>query len=827
MNTIDFGIDLGTSNSAIALARNGVVELFRDTNNIPLVNSAVMMEAGRMVVGHKAYQRQWKEGSVAVKFKRALGTNQSYTLAGADRAFTAEELSAAVLTELKRLASLKGHTVDSAVICTPAKFTAAQCEATNAAAALAGLREPVLISEPMAASFGYGYNLDRQGTWIVYDLGAGTFDAVVVRMFEGRMQPQVPEGDNRLGGSDMDRVLWDEIVAPRIARELGIPLDHPIFSEGCAEGRRRGGIYACEAAKLTLSQQETAEINTIDIRPNFQIDGRDVELVITITRAEFESRVEPLIDRSVAICRKLIDKNPGLSEILLVGGPTVMPIVRAKLSVLPVTINSTIDPMTAVATGAALYASTLPAPRAPRPSSTPAAASSAVANCTESSPVQLRLEYEPTSELEDATLIIHASDPRLGWVEISTENGDYQSGRITPGENGHVLLLPLNQSKANQFTAKCFTPGGNPLPCEPGGFSIFRGLTAGAPPMPHSYRVELENPDRPDEHVDRILIQQGAPLPARGTLKARTTAEISRASNQRIQIKIWEGDRKNLRANLLAYSLELNGASIPRKLPANTEIEISLEVDASRLARARVYIPIADELIDIPKWHERIDVGNPSQLGMRRRWIADQIEQLETTIPASGKVALEVCRRRLFNPSINQAFRLAEQKASDAGDACARIDEALRETEDEVAILREQQQQQWIPAKWEAETMHAADIVSSPLALPSDRPRFESIRAEGDRAIASQRWGKAQEQIRDMNRLSVDILGRSPQFWINVTQTLPTTPSAYLNPAEAQRLMEEIPRIQQLDQLRSAVVRLHNLVPRGSGQETMLPTNLR
>ena len=265
MSTINYGIDLGTSNSAIAFARDGQAELFYDTNNIPTLPSAVMLEAGRLVVGHKAYQRQWKEGAVAVKFKRALGTNQVYTLAGRAEPFRPEDLSAAVLVELKRLAALKGHTVDCAVVCTPAKFTASQCEGTNAAAALAGIREPVLVSEPMAASFGYGFTQEKQGAWIVYDLGAGTFDAVVVRVFEGRMQPQVPEGDNRLGGSDMDRLLWDELVAPKIARELGLPLDHPIFSEGCAEGRRKGGIYACEAAKITLSQQPSAEIVIIGI----------------------------------------------------------------------------------------------------------------------------------------------------------------------------------------------------------------------------------------------------------------------------------------------------------------------------------------------------------------------------------------------------------------------------------------------------------------------------------------------------------------------------------------------------------------------------------
>ncbi len=825
MKTIDFGIDLGTSNSAIAVATNGRAQLFHYTNNLPTLPSAVMVEAGRLVVGHKAYQRQWKEGAVAVKFKRALGTNQTYQLAGAEKSFSPEDLSAAVLLELKRLAALKGNTVDCAVICTPAKFTASQCEGTNAAAALAGIHEPVLISEPMAASFGYGFTQEKQGSWIVYDLGAGTFDAVVVRVFEGRMQPQVPEGDNRLGGSDMDRMLWDELVAPKIAAQLGIPLDHPVFSEGCAEGRRKGGIQACEAAKLTLSQHTSAEINTIDIRPNFQIDGRDVELVIPITRSEFEGRIEPLIDRSVAICRKLIEAHRDVSEILLVGGPTVMPIVRAKLQALPVAINGAIDPMTAVATGAALYASTVAAPRAKAPTT---AAIGPVPADASGGPAGIALDYEPASEFEDTTVIVRCVDPRVGWVEIESANGDYNSGRIPPTASGHVLMLPLTQSKTNRFSVKTFSSSGGPLACEPEEFGIFRGLTAGAAPLPHSYRVELQNPDQPEQFMDRVLITQGTPLPARGTLKARTTAELARGSQGHIHIKIWEGDRKNLRANLLAYSLELNGENVPRKLPANTEVEISLEVNASRIARARLYIPIADEEIDIPKRDERIDVNNPKQLEMRRRWLSERIEELEETAGQGNKAALEICRRKIFNESVTSALKLARQNGSDAGDACARVDEALREAEDELAGIRDKQQEQWVPAKWRVEAQSTAGALQAPLTQPQDHAYYETILKEGDHAVAAERWTKANEQIREMIGLRIRIFGRSPQFWRKVAHDLPQDPQVYLNPQEAEQLMERIPLHEDLNQLKADVIQLHSLVPRGlAGGEAMLPTHLR
>ena len=825
MSTINYGIDLGTSNSAIAFAQDGKAELFHDTNNLPTLPSAVMIEAGRLMVGHKAYQRQWKEGAVAVKFKRALGTNQAYHLTGGEKPFSPEDLSAAVLLELKRLAALKGHTVDCAVVCTPAKFTAAQCEGTNAAATLAGIHHPVLISEPMAASFGYGFTQEKKGAWIVYDLGAGTFDAVVVRVFDGRMQPQVPQGDNRLGGSDMDRVLWDELVVPKIARELGIPLDHPLFSEGCAEGRRKGGLYACEAAKITLSQQPSTEINTLDIRPNFQVDGQDVELIIPITRAELESRIEPLIDRSVAICRQLLAEHRDVSKILLVGGPTVMPLVRAKLQQLPVGLNCSIEPMTAVVVGAALYASTVSRPQGPKPATL---GTSAADSAESNRPVSVMLDYEPTSEFEEATVIVRCTDARLGWVELESQSGDFSSGRIPASESGRVFMIPLTQPKSNGFTVKAFSATGAPLSCEPAQFSIFHGLTAGAAPLPHSYRVELQNPDNPEQHVDRVLIARGTPLPARGTLKAHTTAEISRATQGRIHLKIWEGDRQNLRANLLAYSLELTGENVPRKLPANTEIQISLEVNASRLARARLYIPIADEEMDIPKREERLEVNNPSQLEVRRRSLSQQIERLEVGADSDAKLELEVCRLRIFNPTISQALKLAKQGGSDAGDACARVDEAFRETEDALAGFLDKRQAQWMPVRWRSQAQSTAEALASNLAQPQDQVRFDAIYQEGERAIAATRWGQASEQIRSMAVLRVRIYGRSPQFWRKIAHDLPHEPEAYLAPAEARQLMEQIPLDTDLNQLCAHVVRLHSLLPQSLADgASLLPTNLR
>jgi molecular chaperone DnaK len=813
MDTINYGIDLGTSNSAIAGATGGTAELFRDTNGLDTLPSAVAFEAGRQVVGAQAYQRQWKSGAVAVRFKRALGTNQTWTLAGADHPLRAEDLSAAVLMELKRLAALKGHTVEHAVLCTPAKFSAAQCEGTNEAARLAGIVDPVLISEPMAASFGYGFTHEKKGAWIVYDLGAGTFDAVVVRVFEGRMQPQVPEGDNRCGGSDMDRILWDEMVVPKICAALGIAADHPALARV-----RAGGLLECERAKQRLSQVDRAEFALSDLKPVFLLEDQEVDLVVPISRAELDRKVEPLIDHTVTLCRKLVQANRDVSEILLVGGPTVMPIVREKLQTLGLAVNfRDIHPMTAVATGAALYAGTLPAPRRVRPR--PAESSGAV------SPVSIVLDYEPVSEFDDAPVIVRCTDPRAGWVQIESASGDWTSGRIPPAEAGHVLVMPLTQRGTNLFRVKCFSPTGDVVLCDPQEMSIISGVAAGAAPMPGSFRVELVDPDAPDKFTDEVLIPKGAPLPATGRLSKRTTVELSRASQEKVLIKIWEGDRRNLRSNQLAYSLELHGGNVPRKLPPGTEIEICLTVSASRIARAELHIPTADETREIPAVSMRFDAYNAKQLEERRRFVAGQIEEMEEAAEGEMKVALEVCRRRLFNDSFNRALATAREGGTEVGDAAARVDEAIRETEDELAGLREQQQEKLVPFNWKRECHYTSEAVESQLANTNDRDLFRQLVEQGETALQAQRWNRLKLATQEVVRLYFHIYGRVPGFWREWAKTnLPTDPEIYGNPQEAGQLLQSLATLQEVGALRGAVIRLHHLLPyRKSGAAGILP----
>lgn len=821
MQTINYGIDLGTSNSAIAFARDGKSEIFPTDVGRSILPSAVMVEAGRLLVGEQAYARKWRPGAVATRFKRALGTNKTFTLKGIDKRYRPEELSAEILLELKRLAALRGHIVEQAVICTPAKFNAGQCEGTNEAARLAGISRPVLISEPMAASFGYGFTTERRGAWLIYDLGAGTFDAVVVRVIDGKLMPEIPEGENLLGGSDMDRIFWEEIIVPRLARELGISSDHPVFKK-CHEE----GLYQAEQVKVRLSQVEGATLNTTDFRSGFVVDGDEPEIILSLRRGELEAKLETLLDHSVAVCRQVLTRCPDVNEILLVGGPTIMPIVRAKLGELGLPINSSIDPMTAVATGAALYASTQSVPTSTATAKSPLAA--AAGQRTSISPIVLLLDYEPTSEDEEAPVVVRCEDARAGWVEIDSASGNWTSGRVPATADGFVLTVPVLLRKANAFTVKTFSSAGALLPCEPINFSIFRGLTAGAPPLPESFFIEAENPDDDTLVISEVLIKRGTPLPARGKVRVRTKVELSRGSNASIIIKLWEGDRRQLRANRLAYSLTLTGDMLPRKLPANSEVEINVQVDSSRLIRAEAHIGLIDEVIALTKCDEKLDTNNPKQLEERRRQTGHRIEEVAQMATPEMQTSLDVCRNLLFNSSINSALKTAKAGGNEAGDACARVDEAIRAAEEELVGIRERQQPKLLPQEWAHELGRAGEVVRAMGVPERDQPRLERIEKAGQAALERKRWGELRRVISEVTRLRLSVLGRHPEFWHELADDLPRDPEVYAQPEEAARLLQRRPRHTDLGELRSDILRLIELLPIGTvGGEAEAATRIQ
>lgn len=340
------GIDLGTTNSAVACFRDGAPVLIPNSLGDCLTPSAVSMtDGGALLVGRAARDRQSTHPALtATAFKRHMGTNKRLTLGR--RNFMPEELSALVLQSLKADAETwSGESVTGAVITVPAYFNDRQRKATRRAGELAGLAVERLVNEPTAAALAYGIHerADRE-PFLVFDLGGGTFDVSIVEVFDGVVEVRASAGDNRLGGEDFN----DVVVGLARAR---------IDPEGTLGGARKSLLAevmraAAERTRRALSDTDEA---------CFDIVWDDQAHNIMITAAEFEEAAAPLLQRlRDPVLRSLRDSDirvDSLSEVVLVGGATRMPIVRRTVTRMfgrfP---NTALHPDHAVALGAAVQA---------------------------------------------------------------------------------------------------------------------------------------------------------------------------------------------------------------------------------------------------------------------------------------------------------------------------------------------------------------------------------------------------------------------------------------------------------------------------------------
>jgi len=338
------GIDLGTTNSAVGVWRDGQATLIPNSIGDLLTPSAVSLsDDGLLLVGMAARERQPTHPKLtATAFKRLMGTQQRIAL-GSER-YSAEDLSALVLRSLKADAEAwAGEPVTAAVITVPAYFNDRQRKATRRAGEMAGLKVERLINEPTAAALAHGiHEREDKMPFLVFDLGGGTFDVSIVEIFDGVIEVRASAGDNRLGGED-----FNDIVADMALRSLEELRPHARNSQ-----LREIVRAAAERARRTLSLAESAPLS-------FVWDGKAYE--IEIGGAAFEEAAAPLIARlRDPVLRSLRDSGivaDSLSEVILVGGATRMPIVRKAVTRMFGRFPAaSVDPDQAVALGAAVQA---------------------------------------------------------------------------------------------------------------------------------------------------------------------------------------------------------------------------------------------------------------------------------------------------------------------------------------------------------------------------------------------------------------------------------------------------------------------------------------
>lgn len=318
------GIDLGTTNSCVAVLEGGEPKVIPNPEGNRTTPSVVAFKNGERQVGEVAKRQAITNPNTIMSIKRHMGTNYKVTIEGKE--YSPQEISAIILQNLKATAeAYLGEPVTRAVITVPAYFNDAERQATKDAGKIAGLEVERIINEPTAAALAYGLDkVDEDQTILVYDLGGGTFDVSILELGDGVFEVKATAGDNRLGGDDFDQVIIDYLV-DQFKKENGIDLS----KDKMAVQRLKD---AAEKAKKDLSGVMSTQISLPFISAG---EAGPMHLEVTLTRAKFDELTAHLVERTMGPTRQAL-QDAGLStsdidKVILVGGSTRIPAVQEAI----------------------------------------------------------------------------------------------------------------------------------------------------------------------------------------------------------------------------------------------------------------------------------------------------------------------------------------------------------------------------------------------------------------------------------------------------------------------------------------------------------------
>lgn len=452
------GIDLGTTNSAVAGVVDGKLRLFKTADGADVLPSVIYVDKrGHRLYGKRAYeQAALSPENVARGFKRLMGTSTEIEFKAAGIKTTPEDCSAEILRQLIGQAVVESGVfeIEGTVITIPAAFNQMQSEATLRAAKTAGLERVALLQEPIAAAMAAMASAkNRSGQFLVYDLGGGTFDLALVQSVSGTVSVIGHVGINMLGGQDFDRAIVNGIIRPWLLEHFALPTDFQKHERY----RRITGLahFAAEQAKIELSSKDAATVVVPDDYARIVDDaGHDVYVDIPITRADLDGLVTDRIEETVVLARRLLKDNGyssgDIDRIVLIGGPSKMPCVRDRVPrELGIPADLSTDPMTAVAIGAAIFCESR---KWGEGSSTRKAARASVA--AEGVP-DVRYDYPARTSDDTIVVRLRTGSAAVGHtVQIDAPTG-WTSGRVEVAD-GSPIKVPVGDVGENVLRATLF-----------------------------------------------------------------------------------------------------------------------------------------------------------------------------------------------------------------------------------------------------------------------------------------------------------------------------------------------------------------------------------
>lgn len=770
---IDFGIDLGTTNSAIAKMENGK-PMIVTTGRADIIPSCVAIQnGGRILVGgngrakniyDQEKERELRDGTKPnsfIEFKREMANPLTYHSTNLGRDITPEELSAEVLKTLKSFVT--NEKLNSIVITVPAKFNIAQKQATINAGKLAGFELVVLLEEPVAACLAYNMETQhKKGTWLVFDFGGGTFDAALVKKDDDGMMKTVDTGgDNELGGKDLDLAIVDKLILPYLFESYNLTS----FNGDRAELLRFVMKRFAEDAKIELTFQESTNLlktypDDIDLKDD---DGKDLCLNIDFNQDILHSILESNHQRAIDLALKVLKKNnlnkKDLDAIILVGGPTLSPVfqkmIKAQISD---KIDTSVNPMTIVAKGAALFAST----------------KDAIIPVGGDEEVVLDVKYE-SATIEPDTLInvkINKEKTKATIPEKITliiERGDKGFNIEQEINTNKVSLveLKLNVSVNNVFNFRLIDDKGNNMVCAPSSISF---MPIHIPDATNNYNIGIEIWDRTKNiGVFKGLkgLEKNKPIKnAVGVISDIKTPKqlVPGKSEDTLEIRIFQGeDNAEGKDSFLSdhvMSVIITGDDVEKVIPAQSDIEVTLKFfeEGGAKPTCSVFFP------DI-NWTHKIELPDFKRPEVDAQKVGQEIDKDITRVTdfleENNSTELDKCLSRLRELKLD--LRNNENNPSGRITVLNKLRENRREIENHISTdewpkVSEELKSTFFKAEELVEKIDSGELEAENLNMDKVHTHLEEFRIKIEQVIKVNDTKIAKEVISEISQLILALL---------------------------------------------------------------------
>ena len=626
MKTINYAIDLGTTNSLISRNESGDIRVFKNPfgqrEELP---SVVGFRGERILIGDKALEYIEKDpGNVFGGFKRKMGTDENFWIESHARSISAIDLSAIVLKELKNFVQ-DDQTITQTVITIPASFDTVQSNATKKAGYESGFSNVVLLQEPIAACLAFANahkEVNKEGKWLVYDLGGGTFDVAIVSIGEEELKVIDHKGDNYLGGMDFDNAIVERILLPKIFE-----------TEGCSAWKEKSEQKTADFQKLyfvLLNKAESikkelssSQVSMLDLTISND-NGEDVDLYFDITREQFNEVIVDKVNYSMTLVDDLLKTNnmsiSDIEQVVLVGGSTLVPLVKQSIeNKLGATVNQSVDPTNAVAVGAAHYAGTKIA-QASEPVEEKAVVASNV-------PFDVELSYlKATREASEMVLLKFSGEFSGVKYRIVRSDKGFDSGLKAAGPKS-MEMVNLVPNTANQFEVLFFNEDQSPIAGSKKEILMVHGqYNVDGQPLPNDICIEIDDFDY-DRTKLEIIFKKNDILPLKKRLYRELSKTILKTGSDSLIINVVEGNGKSSpSSNQVIGCIEVAPEQLDFDLIKGTEVEIDIEVSESRDLTVSVFLSLTDQ--------EFKEVFSPTSRNVSISKLKEELRVLERNVNA-------------------------------------------------------------------------------------------------------------------------------------------------------------------------------------------------